>query len=548
MKARCHQCGREYLAARNLAGQSVACRSCGARNDAGGAWSRGPGSPSGKAAAGPASPRMESGQILTVDDGQVPPPASIPEPAHGPSRPRPELYRRLNQAVLAVASGLLALALVGAISILIVSRLQSGSDGDWEPIQRAVPQIVSSYGTGSGFVTEIDGRLWLVTSYHTVDGAGRIRAIFRDPPSGASLFSIELRVHDARVHDEFLSAPDLVEPGAGWDMVGFDIESWRPQFEGVGIEPLEILDAGRLRVGSPVVALGHPGTGIAGNEGGDEDARSIAAHSLVKGVVSAMRSEPGKPKRVQTDAEIAPGYSGGPLVLEESGEVVAVNAWKDVDAAGRPVAGMAFSLAADQVPALVADGVRLASIRDRIAASSTRALPADVEHPEKTWSRFAWLDQLWESCRRDGWRWMDSVIHVTGIDGEGHLVHRIKGGGPQEVAVLVFPESPLVDLDVESLGPPEGPFASGKEPQEGAPTFVECRDSGGGRPIELPPESSIRLSVSTWFLGEPVKARYVAIFVQKGLPAPAPTSPSAPRSGRPSSSDFPILCAVPEDR
>ena len=36
MTAKCHNCGREYLTARALAGKAIPCRSCGAMNDGGG--------------------------------------------------------------------------------------------------------------------------------------------------------------------------------------------------------------------------------------------------------------------------------------------------------------------------------------------------------------------------------------------------------------------------------------------------------------------------------------------------------------------------------
>jgi serine protease Do len=88
--------------------------------------------------------------------------------------------------------------------------------------------------------------------------------------------------------------------------------------DGDGLEPAQMGDAERLRVGQLVVAIGNP-NGFAG--------------SVTAGVVSALgRSLPAVSRRagriidnvIQTDAALNPGNSGGALA-DSSGRVVGIN-------------------------------------------------------------------------------------------------------------------------------------------------------------------------------------------------------------------------------
>jgi len=117
--------------------------------------------------------------------------------------------------------------------------------------------------------------------------------------------------------------------------------------DGGGLQPAPLGDAGRLRVGQLVVAIGNP-HGFAG--------------SVTAGVVSALgRSLPVRARGavrvvddvIQTDAALNPGNSGGALAIA-SGEVVGVNT---------AVAGVGLGLAVpvnaatrSVIAALVRDG------------------------------------------------------------------------------------------------------------------------------------------------------------------------------------------------
>ncbi len=139
-------------------------------------------------------------------------------------------------------------------------------------------------GVGSGFVVGEDGLL--VTNFHVVGGASRIRILFPDGEAGW-----------ARV-----VAADPYR----------DLALLRSERR--GLRPLKLGDSDRLRVGDLVFAVGSP--------------LGMPGPTVTMGVVSATgRSIVGEKvfleDLIQTDAAINPGNSGGPLVNAE-GEAVGV--------------------------------------------------------------------------------------------------------------------------------------------------------------------------------------------------------------------------------
>lgn len=143
-------------------------------------------------------------------------------------------------------------------------------------------------GTGSGVVITPDG--FMLTSAHVVEGCDRGSAYFSD---GAEL------------------PIDVV----GCDPLS-DIAVVR--CSGAGLQPAPLGDAGQLRPGQLVVAIGNP-LGFGG--------------SLTAGVVSALgrsfATRSGRATRfvenvIQTDAALHPGNSGGALA-DGNGRVVGIN-------------------------------------------------------------------------------------------------------------------------------------------------------------------------------------------------------------------------------
>src|SRR5262245_30732557 len=154
-----------------------------------------------------------------------------------------------------------------------------------ERLLPSVAHLRSGRGGGSGVVITADG--FVVTSAHVVERARRVRVSFVD----GSEYRAEVAGRDP--------LSDLAVLRADAD----------------GLVPAELGDAGRLRVGQLVVAVGNP-NGFAG--------------SVTAGVVSALgRSLPTRTGRVvdnviQTDAALNPGNSGGALA-DGSARVVGIN-------------------------------------------------------------------------------------------------------------------------------------------------------------------------------------------------------------------------------
>jgi serine protease Do len=168
------------------------------------------------------------------------------------------------------------------------------------------PPVVS--GTGSGFVLSADGIV--VTNHHVVDGATELTVRFADEREmGATILGSD-------------AATDLA-------VLKIDGAS--------GLPTVELGDSSKVRVGDWVVAIGSP-MGL--------------EHSASVGIVSAKgRGSLGLYGDsyldfLQTDADIAPGSSGGPL-FDLEGRVIGINT--AVGAGAAP----GFAIPVDQVKAVV---------------------------------------------------------------------------------------------------------------------------------------------------------------------------------------------------
>jgi len=107
---------------------------------------------------------------------------------------------------------------------------------------------------------------------------------------------IKVQLADGRRHD--VIAVHAFDRGLDLAVVRIDAK---------GLAPLELADSDKVKQGEQVVALGNP-QGL--------------AHSVVAGVVSAVREVEGRPM-IQLAIPLEPGNSGGPL-LDLYGRVVGV--------------------------------------------------------------------------------------------------------------------------------------------------------------------------------------------------------------------------------
>lgn len=178
----------------------------------------------------------------------------------------------------------------------------------------------SGGGAGSGFVW--DGSGHVVTNFHVVEGAVRIRV---RPDTGEPI--------EAK----------LVGVSPDHDLAVVRLADMRP-----GFRPVPLGRSDDLKVGQQVFAIGNP-FGL--------------SRTLTTGIISALnRRLPTAANRevagvIQTDAAINPGNSGGPL-LDSAGRLIGVTT--AILSATGSFAGVGFAVPVDTVnrivPALIKDG------------------------------------------------------------------------------------------------------------------------------------------------------------------------------------------------
>ena len=168
----------------------------------------------------------------------------------------------------------------------------------------SVAHIVTATGSGTGFIVNESGLV--VTNKHVVDGSTQV--------SVRMAAGSEYRGTVTQRH------PTL-------DLAYISIDSSRT------FTPIAVGDSDEVRVGAEVIAIGFP----LGSTLGSEPTVSV-------GIISAKRDA-----RLQTDASLNPGNSGGPL-LNIFGQVIGVVVSRvETDSAGRPISGIGFAIPINEV-------------------------------------------------------------------------------------------------------------------------------------------------------------------------------------------------------
>ena len=152
-----------------------------------------------------------------------------------------------------------------------------------EKLESGLVQIITPDASGSGFAVSNDGLI--ITNAHVVEG------------------------------HEFVTVRSV----SGWSYAGVvrgkddELDLAVVKIASLGeIRAMPLGDASRIRPGDSVIALGFPLSDQLGD-----------GYTVTTGVVSSLRKG-GSTDRIQTDAAVNPGSSGGPLV-NSAGEVIGVN-------------------------------------------------------------------------------------------------------------------------------------------------------------------------------------------------------------------------------
>jgi S1-C subfamily serine protease len=171
----------------------------------------------------------------------------------------------------------------------------------------------SQHALGSGVI--IDGRGYIVTNNHVVNGASSIQVTLSD----GSTYTAHVVGTDSA---DDLAVIKITPPAGGLTVVQFG-------------------DSSQLKVGEAVLAIGSP----LGN-----------SETVTSGIVSALNrdvsesdSGPTLPDAIQTDAPINPGNSGGALV-DMQGNLVGIPTLNAIDTEfNTPANGLGFAIPSNRI-------------------------------------------------------------------------------------------------------------------------------------------------------------------------------------------------------
>ena len=171
---------------------------------------------------------------------------------------------------------------------------------------------------GSGFV--VDDRGTILTNAHVITNAGETTGRV----SPASDVYVEFPDHD-RVPAKIV----------GWDVFD-DVGVVRVDPKAHALAPLPLGRSAAVVVGQPVAAIGSPL--------GNLDSLAVGIVSAVHRSIAALTADFALNDAIQTDAPIAHGSSGGPL-LDAAGRVIGINAQIRTDQGSS--AGIGFAVPID---------------------------------------------------------------------------------------------------------------------------------------------------------------------------------------------------------
>ncbi|MDR2196450.1 MAG: trypsin-like peptidase domain-containing protein [Coriobacteriales bacterium] len=200
--------------------------------------------------------------------------------------------------------------------VFIYSEFNDGED-DW-------------IASGTGFFVGVRGQnpRYVVTNGHVIEEG--------------DTYDGEIRVYFDALHDDYI-VPTIAWVDYRKDLAILDLGTTTDKRVAL---PLLFRDA--VSKGEQVYALGYPGASDSSKTFSPKDGSDI---TITTGIVGEI-IESDRVHAIQTDADVAPGNSGGPLVNAQ-GDVVGINTWKSLE-----TGSMTFAVAIDEiVPALDEVGV-----------------------------------------------------------------------------------------------------------------------------------------------------------------------------------------------
>ena len=179
-------------------------------------------------------------------------------------------------------------------------------------LKQSVVRIETESGSGSGVIFDTSRTVgYVITNYHVLEGADRIRVTVRDLPRFTPTVLGLDPVHDLAV---------LTMSGSKFKSVPFG-------------------DTTKMRSGTEVLNIGYA-------------LRFEGEASVTRGIISAVRQDSRLGGKVfQTDAAVNPGNSGGPM-FSMTGEIVGINTFKMV---AEQIDAVGFAISAELVQQYLPD-------------------------------------------------------------------------------------------------------------------------------------------------------------------------------------------------
>jgi serine protease Do len=201
---------------------------------------------------------------------------------------------------------------------------------------------------GAGVIVEPDG--YIITNYHVIKGADRVRVILTPPPTQESqAFAL------VRSHGRILPAR-IVGSSKQIDLAVLKIEA-------TGLPTIPIGRYEQLQKGQIVLAFGSP-------EG--------LENSVSLGLVSSVLRQPDPDNPmvyIQTDAAINPGNSGGPL-MDLEGNMVGINTFIYTQSGGNE--GIGFAIPSGLVRYAYEEIRKYGRVRRRTIGANLQTLTTDM--------------------------------------------------------------------------------------------------------------------------------------------------------------------------
>jgi serine protease Do len=238
--------------------------------------------------------------------------------------------------------------LVRRVSPAVVEVLVTGYGAGEEDEEGATSAVGRERSLGSGVIIDADG--YIVTNFHVVKGADRVRVLLTpsvgEESQAVAMLKSKGRILNARV----------VGVSKTIDLAVLKVEA-------AGLPTLPLARYDRLHKGQIVLAFGSP-------EG--------LENSVTFGVVSSVLRQPDPDDPmvyIQTDAAINPGNSGGPLV-DADGNVVGINTFIYTKSGGNE--GIGFAIPSGIVRYVYEQIRKYGRVRRRTIGADLQTLTTDL--------------------------------------------------------------------------------------------------------------------------------------------------------------------------